>query len=260
MNNDADPYRVPGLARGLALLHAFDGSPRGMSMAEIARRLKINRSSVFRLVYTLEADGYLQRIDNGSRYRLGARVLDLGFRFLSGLNLLEPARPVMERLRDETGLTAHLSVRDGTDVLYVDRYRPAGSRSSNLKVGARLAAHATSSGQVQLAALADGQVRSLFHNVRMQAFTDQTPTSIDVLLERLRDIRRQPAVLSCGRFDARIASCTAPVYGSRGQVLAALSVSCPLGAVSHSRLEQEIRSHVVTAARALSRSISGFSG
>lgn len=260
MTNKAEQYMVPGLMRGLALLQTFDGQRNELSMVEIARHLGISRSSVFRLVHTLEVAGYLQRIDNGTRYRLGARVLDPGFRFLSRLDLLEPARPVMERLRDETRLTAHLSVLDGTEVVYVDRYQPSGPCTSSLSIGTRLAAYATTAGQVQLATLSERQIRILFHSADMKAFTTHTPTDVNALLSRLDEIRQQPAVVSLGRFDARISSCTAPVRGRHQQILAALSVCCPIGSVPQPRLDLDVRQAVIRASQELSRCVGRLSG
>ncbi|NVK43703.1 MAG: IclR family transcriptional regulator [Oceanospirillaceae bacterium] len=253
MSKKADQYIVPGLVRGLAVLQLFDNSCRELSMAEITVRIGLNRSSVFRLVYTLEADGFLQRVNGSSRYRLGARVLDLGYRFLSGLDLLEPARPIMARLRDDTQMTAHLIIRDGADIVYVDRYQSSTPFTSTVSVGTRFPAYATTPGQIQLAGLSEPEIRRLFHGIEMQAFTERTPTSIEMLLERLDEIRVQPAIVSWGRFDARISACTAPVQGRNDEVVAAVSVSCPIGSIPQSQLETSVREQVIRAARELSK-------
>jgi len=258
MVDKADQYSVPGLVRGLAILQLFDDRSRELSMAEIASRIGLNRSSVFRLVYTLEADGFLQRILGSNRYRLGSRVLDLGYRFLSGLDLLEPARPVLSRLRDESRMTAHLIIRDGTDIVYVDRYQASTPFTSTVSVGTRFPAYATTPGQIQLASLSEPEIRRLFHGIEMQAFTERTPTSIEMLLERLDEIRAQPAVVSWGRFDARISACTAPVHGRNSDVVAAVSVSCPIGSITRQDLETQVREQVIQASRELSKTIGWF--
>lgn len=258
MTDKTDQYIVPGLVRGLAVLQFFDDQSRELSMADIAGRIGLNRSSVFRLVYTLEADGFLQRVNGSNRYRLGARVLDLGYRFLSGLDLLEPARPIMARLRDDTQMTAHLVIRDGTDIVYVDRYQASTPFTSTVSVGTRFPAYATTPGQIQLAGLSEPEIRRLFHGTEMHAFTERTPTSIEMLLERLDEIRAQPAIVSWGRFDARISACTAPVHGRSNNVVAAVSVSCPIGSITRQDLETRIRGQVIEASRELSKTIGWF--
>lgn len=258
MTDKTDQYIVPGLVRGLALLQVFDNQNKDLSMAEIAEHMGISRSSVFRLVYTLENGGFLRRIGNSNRYRLGSRVLDLGFRFLSGLDLLEPARPIMEKLRDDTHMTAHLIIRDGTEIVYVDRYQAPGPFSSTVSVGTRFPAYATTPGQVQLIDLSEAEIRTLFSGTEMKAFTERTPTTIEQLLERIETIRYEPAVVSWGRFDSRIAACTAPVIGRDGKVIAAVSVSSPISSVQRETLENNVRTAIIEAASELSTTLGCF--
>lgn len=260
MNNKAEQYIVPGLVRGLAVLQVFDNRHKELSMAEIAERIDLNRSSVFRLVYTLEHDGFLQRVNGSNRYRLGARVLDLGFRFLTGLDMLEPARPILTRLCDDTQMTAHLVIRDGTDIIYVDRYQANTPFTSTVSVGTRFPAYATTPGQIQLAGLGEAEIRRLYHGIEMQPFTARTPTSVEALLERLDQIRSHPAVVSWGHFDSRISACTAPVHGRDKAIVAAVSVSCPIGSVARETLESGVRDCVIRASRELSKTQGWFAG
>ncbi len=115
-------YRVPGLIRGLALLEAFSGERSSLSLADLSRVLGASRSSTFRIAYTLNELGYLVRDDATKSYRLGSRVLGLGFGYLSSLELAESARPHLEALRDRTDCSAHLAVLDGVEIVYVARY------------------------------------------------------------------------------------------------------------------------------------------
>ncbi len=108
-------YAVPGLERGLNILRLFSRARRAISAPEMARELGIPRSTVFRLAQTLEAMGFLRRLDNGRDYALGPAVLSLGFEYLGSLDLVELANPVLARLRDQTGCSAHLAIRSGTD-------------------------------------------------------------------------------------------------------------------------------------------------
>jgi DNA-binding MarR family transcriptional regulator len=99
-----DKYSVPGLERGLRLLCEFSRQDKTLSAPELARRLDIPRSTVFRLLATLERMGFVERADGGRDYRLGMSVLRLGFEYLASLELTEIGRPLLDRLRDETVL------------------------------------------------------------------------------------------------------------------------------------------------------------
>ena len=101
MSNDLIPedvqekYIVPGLERGLRLLCEFSHKDRVLSAPELARRLKVPRSTVFRLLTTLEVMGFIERVDGGRDFRLGMAVLRLGFEYLSLIHISEPTRRVL---------------------------------------------------------------------------------------------------------------------------------------------------------------------
>ena len=101
MEEGADRYNVPALERGLRVLCEFSRESRTLSAPELARRFDLPRSTVFRLLTTLENMGFLERAEGGRDYRLGLAVLRLGFEYLSSLELTELGQPVIARLCDE---------------------------------------------------------------------------------------------------------------------------------------------------------------
>src|SRR6476661_4711045 len=117
---------------------------------ELSKRLKIPRTTVFRLLQTLESLGFLERADKDRNYRLGVAVLRLGFEYLSSLELTDLGLPIIEGLRDSTGLTSHILIRDGRDVVFVAKAQSHAPIFSSVKVnvGTRLPAHATTHGHV----------------------------------------------------------------------------------------------------------------
>ena len=136
-------YLVPGLIRGLSILESFSRDRQEQTIAQIAKNVGHQRSTTFRLVYTLEAVGYLERVGATKTYRLSAKVLGLGYSFLSGLELVDVASPILEKLRDDTMCSTHLVVREGTDVVYIARFSGSTQLISGITVGTRLPAHAT---------------------------------------------------------------------------------------------------------------------
>ena len=114
------------LERGLAILSAFEPGRPLLGISELARSLALNRSTAHRYVGTLTALGYLQQ-DRGTRkYRLGPRVLDLGFSAINSMELPELARPHLQHLSDETGHTVNMAILDDTEIVYVERLRSSG--------------------------------------------------------------------------------------------------------------------------------------
>ncbi len=251
-------YMVPGLTRGLEILKLLSTEGGVLALTEIAKHLKISRSSAYRLLYTLEHLGYVERVEDSKRYRLGPRVLDLGFGYLSSLDVVSTARLPLERLRDELNMSAHLVIRDGLDVVYLLRCAANNYMTSNVHVGTRFPAHATSHGQVLLADLSDDEIAGMYRNVRMKAFTSDTPTSVSKLLDRVREARAKGCLVAWGLFDRGLASVAAPVRDATGRAIAAINVTCPITQFeSKAIFEKRAVSKVVATAAAISRDL-GF--
>src|SRR5690348_15611352 len=116
---DLSRITVPGLERGLNILQLFNRTRTVIKPPEIAEELDIPRSTVHRLLQTLEKLAFLKRVETGSSYTLGPAVLTLGFDYLGSLDIVQLSNSVLRELRDQTQGSAHLSVRNGTDIIYL---------------------------------------------------------------------------------------------------------------------------------------------
>ena len=143
------------LARGLAILSTFHSDRPLIGVSELSRGLDLSRSTVHRYVATLAKLGYLQQDPDSKRYRLGPKVLDLGFSALNSMDLLEVSAPHLRQLSDETHRTVNVAILEGVDVVYIERCRAARPGQQeidlNLHVGARLPAYCTAMGKAILA-------------------------------------------------------------------------------------------------------------
>ena len=180
---------------------------------ELSKRIGIPRTTTFRLLQTLEALGFLERV-NGDRYfRLGVGVLRLGFEYLNSLELTDLGAPVLERLRDATSLSTHLLIRDQRDVVFVAKAQSNTSMFGSVKVhvGTRLPAHATVHGHVLMGDLTRDALRQLYPEKRLEQFTERTPGTVDELYERVRHYARLGYAVSEAAFESGISAVTAPV-------------------------------------------------
>jgi len=229
-----DKYIVPGLERGLRLLAEFSARDRVLSAADLSRRLDVPRSTVFRLLATLESTGYVERADGGREYRLGLAVLRLGFDYLASLELTELGGPLLNRLRDDIEYPCNIVVRDGRSVVYVAKAAASRPFASNVNVGARLPAHATVLGHVLLEDLDLEQLRTLYPEARLQVYSDSTPRTVEALHTLVQQVQQRGYLLQEGFFEASISTIAAPVRDRTGKVAAALGATIPA-----SRLPQE---------------------
>ena len=193
------------LERGLAILSAFRSGQPLLGVSELARGVGLSRSTAHRYIATLASLGYLQQDPSTRKYRLGPRVLDLGFSAINSMDLREVAAPHLQALSDETGHTVNMAVLDGPDIVYIERCRTArqGQREIdlNLHVGSRLPAYCTSLGKVLLANLADDKLRETLKQVQ---FTQRGPNTLTAREELLRELERVRASDLAGlRADGR---------------------------------------------------------
>ncbi len=232
-----DKYIVPGLERGLRLLGEFNSKDRAISAAELARRLQVPRSTVFRLLTTLEMLGFVERADGGRDFRLGMAVLRLGFEYLASLELTELGRPLLERLRDEIGYPSNLVVRDGRSIVYVAKAVSPRPFTSTVNVGTRLPAHATVLGRVLLEDLSLDELRALYPESRLEAFSERTPASVERLYELVQHDRERGYVLHEGFFESSISTIAAPVRDRTRKVVAALGATIPAAHIDPAQLD-----------------------
>src|SRR3954447_4671209 len=144
---------VRALERGLAVIRAFSADAPELTLSDVARATGLDRAAARRFLLTLADLGYVKTDDR--YFRLTARVLELGYAYLSSLSLPEVASPHLERLVEEVHESSSMSVLDGDDIVYVARVPMARIMTVAINVGTRFPAYATSMGRVLLAALPD---------------------------------------------------------------------------------------------------------
>ena len=178
---------------------------------ELSRRLQLPRASVFRMLHTLEQGGFVERADDGVSYKLGLSVLRLGFELLSGMELTEHGRSIIEELRDRSGYSAHIVVRDARQVVFIAKAAGASALFQSIQVGARLPA---------------------------------TPTTLAELKLLIDRDRAAGYGVSMGGFETGISTIAAPVFNERGEVSAAISITVP-----QSRIDEQVLSPLIEMVR-----------
>lgn len=247
-------YKVPGLERGLQILTQFSPREPVLGAPELSKRLSIPRTTVFRLLQTLESLGFLERADKDRNYRLGVAVLRLGFEYLSSLELTDLGLPIIEALRDATGLTSHILIRDGRDVVFVAKAQSHAPIFNSVKVnvGTRLPAHATTHGQVLMGDMTLDELRVLYPEPQLERFTKQTPDTIDELFERIRDDAKRGYAVSESSFERGISVVTAPVRNDSSRIVAVIATTIPRPEIDASLIDSGLIDRVRYAADELS--------
>lgn len=224
---DGDRYVVPALRRGLQILEMFSGNDRVITVPEITQKLRISRATAFRLAYTLEGMGYIERLPRANAFRLGQQSLSVSFEYLYSLDVVDVARPMLEVLRDRLGATANLGIRHGTVMLYVLRAPSEHRRISSMvvPVGTRFPVHAVSCGRALLFDLRDAELDAVFAEFDFSAYPPPAPQSL-VALKDILVTERKAGYVSCqSAFVQGKRSVAAPVRDASGHAIAAVNVS-----------------------------------
>lgn len=210
-------------ARALAVLGAFDRDHRALTLTAIADRIDLPIPTVHRLVREIELWGGLRRRPDGT-YVIGRKLWDLGLLAPIQTGLREIAAPFLHDLYAGTLATVHLAVRDGTEVLYLDRLSGVASVPVVSRVGGKLPLHATGVGKVLLAHAPRDVVRSVLN--QLESYTPHTVVAPGVLLRQLEQIAHQGYATTTEEMTFGACSVAVPVH-DEGQVVAALGVVVP---------------------------------
>jgi DNA-binding IclR family transcriptional regulator len=224
-------YQVRALERGLSVLEGFVDSGEAVSLSDIAKRHDLNLSTAFRLVRVLTQMRWLEPDEQGNHYRLGVRAFEVGSRYLTQLRVEEVARPILESLAQETGQTASLGVIEGPDVVYVGIVHGQQEVGIQSRIGARHPAYCTALGKALLSEADDALLKEVVGNGMPQR-TEYTITMPDVLRHELQEVRRLGYAVDNEERVRGIYCVAAPVRNHEQRVIAAISVSAPVFAVT----------------------------
>lgn len=254
-----DVYFVPGLHRGLRVLEILGASETAMSLSDIARAMDLSRSSAFRLVYTLRQMDFIREAEQANTYTLGARVLNLGFAYLNQQPVAEIARPILAQLRDDTGVSTHLSVLEGDDVLYLVSHQARSGYVSNMRTGTRTQAYASAIGWCLLGGIPKPELQDFAARQTWQRFTEHTPMDAADLVARVTKVREAGFVVSRGYREPGGSSVAVPVRDNTGTVVACVNLSGPDSGFDFGRMDSFYVPKTQEAALQISRDL-GYSG
>lgn len=214
---------IQSLARGLAVIRAFDVDHPRLTLSEVARAASTTRATARRCLITLVEVGYVR--NDGRYFALRPSVLELGYAYLSSLTLPEIAQPHLEELAQTVKEACSIAVLDDDDVVYVARVTTKRIMTLTINVGTRFPAYATSMGRVLLAPQSPQWLDAYLARTELRPFTDRTITEPAKFRSMLRRVQIQGFALSDQELENGIRSLAAPIRDATGTVVAAMNVS-----------------------------------
>ena len=216
-------HLVQSLSRGLAVIRAFDRNAASMTLSDVAHRTGLSRAVARRFLLTLVRDGYATT--DGKYFRLAPKVLDLGYAFLTSLDVWAVAQPVMAEVVAQTGEACSAAVLDGAEIVYVARVAAGRIIQVGLNVGSRLPAFCTAMGRVLLAGLPPAQMDAVLAEAPRPAFTDRTLIDETALRAAITRAGTAGYAVVDEELEIGLRSLAVPIHSRAGEVRAAMSIS-----------------------------------
>lgn len=247
-------YSVPGLERGLAILEYLAEHPEGKTQNEIAEELKCPSASVFRMTLSLEKAGYLIRNPQTKAFRHTMKLLMLGQKAISEIDLVGNALPTMRKLRDALQDTVALGVLNAMEIIVLESVLGSHLFRFSLTAGHRIGLHASAPGKALLGFLPEDQRDRIIQNIKFVKYNNHTITSLKAFQQELATVREKGYSVDRGEEYAGIYCLGAPIFDRNGFPIAAIWVTGPDNRVTPSQypsIGEQIRDGALEISRIL---------
>ncbi|RDW13483.1 IclR family transcriptional regulator [Paracoccus thiocyanatus] len=242
--------------KGMSLLELLARSPETRSVAELSEELGLTKSNVYRLLATMQHLGYVKKAGHSQGFELTSKLWQLGAMVRGKLDLIKVSQEAMVELERSTKETVHLSIRDGDDVVYVDKLDGSHPIKAYTSIGGRAPAWCVATGKAMLAFAPEATLADL--PSRFQPFTERSITDPAALAEELATVRKSGFAVNKGEWREGVSGIAAPIWDVTGNVVAAIGISGPTTRFRQKDIKANSAA-LLSAAKAIS-ALLGYSG
>ncbi|WP_428908503.1 IclR family transcriptional regulator [Niallia sp. Krafla_26] len=226
---------LSSVKNALRILNSFTMEEPEKKVSEIASELELNKSTVSRTMATLASEGFVDKDPETKKYRLGLSILTLSGVLNSNIDVYRESQPILNKLVEQIGETAHISIFDHLDVVYLQKVECSHPVRFLTHIGKRNPAYCTSSGKVLMAYSSNYIVEKIIAG-GLNQYTKNTITDPDQLREHLKQIRKDGYAYSIEEFSEGVITIAAPIYDYTGKVVSALSVVGPIQRIHRNKI------------------------
>lgn len=229
---------VKSLETALQVLEVFDRGHSEWGVTELSEKVGVSKASIYRTLATLERYRYVLQNSVTGRYRLGSRLMQLGWAGLES-DLVEEARPFMRHLRDETGEEVHLAVLDGGETVYMVKLASLLPVQVVSRIGDRSPAHCVAPGKVLLSHAPEDYLDDLIGR-GLVCYTERTHATRSSLLRELRETRTRGYGVNWGEWRDEVRGVATPIMDGTRQVVASLAICAPAYRLTEEAIEKSV--------------------
>ena len=224
---NSETYRIQSIDRAADLLNAIARYPDPVHLKVLSAETGLHISTAYRILAALTHNQFVER-DAGGGYRLGLRLLQLGVRLHSNLDLRALALPVLEGLRDKLNESVNLTIREGDEVVYIEKATPNRMMHVQQMIGSRAPLHVTAVGKLMLGVAGDDAISGYAQRTNLPAYTRNTINSADRLNAECLQAVEQGYALDNGEAEIDVGCIGVLIYDNTGKAIAGMSVSAPI--------------------------------
>ena len=235
----SEDNKVKSVLKAMRIFEVLVNKGGTASLSCLSREVKMNISTVHRLLNTLLSRGYIEQNEEGL-YKLGFKSYSLADKINDSFNLRNIVHPCLQEIVDICNETTNLVILEEKQVVYIDQVQSTNMVRMFAGVGSRGPAYCTGAGKVLLAYLPVSERETYLQETEFESFTDNTIVSPDKLRTELKKIKGQGYALDREEKEKGVRCAAAPVFGRTGKVIAAISVSGPGIRVTDSFLHKKV--------------------
>jgi len=229
---------IQSLERAFAILDCFQESQPELGVREIARQVDLHPSTVGRILATLNSLGVLNQDVETRRYRIGPKVLRWCALFTRNVDLQAEARPYMQELQRITEETISLDIPNGQTRICIERIESPQSLRWVKKLGEIMPFYASASGRILLTFLPLKEMNVILKNMDFEQLTPYTTTDPKIFREELELTKKRGYAVSESERVEGVSCVAAPIFGVKGEILGALTISGPSTRFSDQKIQE----------------------
>lgn len=231
------PDVVQSIDRAFDILEALKAGEIGL--IDLSKKVKLNKSTVHRLLNTLIYRGYVNQNPDNNRYKLSLKFLDIGNSVLNDLNIVSIAKPHIRRLSESTNEVVHLVSIEKDEVVYIDKIESKNTIRMHSFIGKRIPIYCTAVGKAYMSCLENDEFLRLWNNFedKLVKLTKNTITSKDAILKEITIIKNNGFAVDNEENEEGVICVAAPIFNYEGSVKYAISISTPKMRIDQNKIE-----------------------
>ena len=224
----------------LKILKAFKINDHQKGVLDLADQLEISKSSVHRLLKTLESEGFVTKAKNNAKYELGMSLIELNSIYLKHLDIYDVTLESMMKLITLTGETSHLAILKNDVIVYINKLSNQQTVEVESHIGHSNYIHCTASGRVLLAFSNPATINRIIEQPLMR-FTPRTIVDANLLLKELQNTKEKGFAIVQGEYRDTMTSIAVPIKNIQGKVIAALNIVAPTKRLTDEKINYYVR-------------------